>query len=220
MSTITIPANKLLALEPFIAKDDVRYYLNGVNVEVREKDTLLVATDGHRLTIIRCHKEECDDAPNGTNFILPWDTMTAAFVKATAKCRMGDFIVNYPDDASACEEVALVSAAGRQIVKLIDGKFPDWQRVVPSKPAPLTNISFDGRYLADYVKALKALGRPRWYSTSLAFHGDGNSVLVSIGDPDFISVLMPMTADIAVLPEWLNPTEPASDESQQLQEAA
>lgn len=40
---------------PFIAKDDIRYYLNGANIRPLEDDkgVMIVATDGHRYVVIR-----------------------------------------------------------------------------------------------------------------------------------------------------------------------
>lgn len=39
---------------PFMAQNDIRYYLNGINVRPLEDDTvMIVATDGHRYIVIR-----------------------------------------------------------------------------------------------------------------------------------------------------------------------
>ena len=105
-----------------MAQQDVRYYLNGLLLEL-EKDRLrAVATDGHRLAL----KDLSMDVGLGENLqvILPRKT-----VQELVK------VVQSNDDPIT------VSVASNQIrftigntvitSKLIDGKFPDYQRVIP-----------------------------------------------------------------------------------------
>ncbi|MGP1664347.1 MAG: hypothetical protein ACTS5I_00225 [Rhodanobacter sp.] len=48
MNTLTIPTAILAAVAPFMAKKDVRYYLNGAMVETAAGGLRAVATDGFR----------------------------------------------------------------------------------------------------------------------------------------------------------------------------
>ena len=52
-STITLSSDKLLAALLFAGDNDVRYYLNGVQVEATESQTRLHSTDGHTGSVQR-----------------------------------------------------------------------------------------------------------------------------------------------------------------------
>ena len=105
-----------------MAQQDIRYYLNGLLMIVEEGELKLIATDGHRLAFSAKHVG--DKALSRQEVILPRKT-----VLELAK------LLAENDDPVAIElsatqasfqfgEVLLVS-------KLVDGKFPDYTRVVP-----------------------------------------------------------------------------------------
>ena len=52
-NTVSFNPKWLKAAAMIAARRDIRYYLNGVLVEVFEKEARLVATDGHRMVIFR-----------------------------------------------------------------------------------------------------------------------------------------------------------------------
>jgi len=105
-----------------MANQDVRYYLNGLLVELREGMIRAVATDGHRLAI---SDVDVDVSPSGVRqLIVP---------------RKGIFELRKMLD----EDISEVSLRmGRSHIrvesgntvftsKLIDGRFPDYESVVP-----------------------------------------------------------------------------------------
>jgi len=114
-----------------MAQQDIRYYLNGLLMVVEEKQIKLIATDGHRLAFAA--KEVGDKDLTRQEVILPRKT-----VLELAKL-LGD-----NDDPVAIElstsqarfkfgDVLLVS-------KLVDGKFPDYTRVVPQNQPRLLHL--------------------------------------------------------------------------------
>lgn len=105
-----------------MAQQDIRYYLNGLLMVVEEGQLKLIATDGHRLAFAA--KNVGDTSLSRQEVILPRKT-----VLELAK------LLAENDDPVAIElsatqanfefgEVLLLS-------KLVDGKFPDYTRVVP-----------------------------------------------------------------------------------------
>lgn len=105
-----------------MAQQDVRYYLNGLLFEVSDNRLRAVATDGHRLAL--CERE-VSLADVGTHqVILP---------------RKGVLeLQKLLSDSDTPVEVALganhlqVRVEGLQFTsKLIDGRFPDYERVIP-----------------------------------------------------------------------------------------
>jgi DNA polymerase-3 subunit beta len=103
-----------------MAQQDVRYYLNGLYLEVLGGRLRVVATDGHRLALATgpARVEAAD-----TGVIIP---------------RKGVLELSRLLDGDAPLELAIGSnhmrAANEQFTftsKLVDGKFPDYERVIP-----------------------------------------------------------------------------------------
>ena len=105
-----------------MAQQDVRYYLNGMLWEVRQDQLRVVATDGHRMAM--CTRAIAVDTADVTQAILP---------------RKGVLeLSRLLDDSTAQVEVTL---SGNHIrvtsvdytctSKLVDGKFPEYERVLP-----------------------------------------------------------------------------------------
>jgi DNA polymerase III subunit beta len=105
-----------------MAQQDVRYYLNGMLWEVRQDQLRVVATDGHRMAM--CTRAIAVNTPDVIQAILP---------------RKGVLeLSRLLDDSTAQVEVTL---SGNHIrvtspdytftSKLVDGKFPEYERVLP-----------------------------------------------------------------------------------------
>lgn len=104
-----------------MAQQDVRYYLNGMLWEVKQGQLRAVATDGHRLAM--CTRAVSVAADGVTQAILP---------------RKGVVELSRLLDGNGSVEVTLGSNHIRVATdaytftsKLVDGKFPDYERVLP-----------------------------------------------------------------------------------------
>jgi len=125
-----------------MAQQDVRYYLNGLLLEIRPGRVRAVATDGHRLAL-------CDaafDSATGMDLqvILP----------RKAVIELGRLLVD--SDAEAQFEISnshmrVNLGHSSFTTKLIDGRFPDYERVMPSGETSLM--------LADKDSLKQALAR-------------------------------------------------------------
>jgi DNA polymerase-3 subunit beta len=114
-----------------MAQQDVRYYLNGLLFDFMAERLNVVGTDGHRLAMARADFDLGDQEP--TQVILPRKT-----VLELAK------ILEDRDDA------VRVSIGSSQIrfefpnfsltSKLIDGRFPDYQAVIPRETEKIAQI--------------------------------------------------------------------------------
>jgi DNA polymerase-3 subunit beta len=104
-----------------MAVHDIRYYLNGILFVAEGKSLTLVATDGHRLALAQATLES--DIPK-QEVILPRKTVLE--LQRLLK-----------DDETTIElrfapNQAKFSFAGMEFVsKLVEGKFPDYNRVIP-----------------------------------------------------------------------------------------
>jgi DNA polymerase III subunit beta len=115
---------RLLGLVQYaMAQQDIRYYLNGLLMVVEEGQLKLVATDGHRLAFAAVKLGA--DLPR-QEVIVPRKT-----VLELAKL-LAD------DDSELRVEISATQASFafgtiQLVSKLIDGKFPDYTRVIPSQ---------------------------------------------------------------------------------------
>ncbi|MEY6432732.1 DNA polymerase III subunit beta [Thioalkalicoccus limnaeus] len=107
-----------------MAHQDVRYYLNGILLVFGEKQLSAVATDGHRLAKVDVdHNELTGEA---TQIILPAKTVQE--LKRIIANEDADQIVS----TSVSERMACIEfAETRLISKLVDGRYPDYERVIP-----------------------------------------------------------------------------------------
>ena len=122
----TLPPKALKRLFSLVqyamAQQDIRYYLNGLLMVVEEKTLKLVATDGHRLAY--ASTELGEDLPR-QEAIVPRKT-----VLELAKL-LGDGDEPVAIELSAAQ-AAFSFGAIELVSKLIDGKFPDYTRVIPT----------------------------------------------------------------------------------------
>ena len=114
---------RLIDLTQFaMARQDVRYYLNGLLLEVTPQQVKAVATDGHRLAVAQLDAET--GVEESKSIIIPRKGVIELARLLTGedvelKVRVGTNAVQMTID-----DVRFSS-------KLIDGKFPDYGRVVP-----------------------------------------------------------------------------------------
>jgi DNA polymerase III subunit beta len=124
-ATIKIAQNNfkrlLKQVEFAMAQQDIRYYLNGLLFEVNGNKLNVVGTDGHRLSFT---STELSDTYEKQEIILPRKTVIE--------------LIKLLDESE--EEVTIEIATGqvnftfgeiKLISKVIDGKFPDYTRVIP-----------------------------------------------------------------------------------------
>jgi DNA polymerase-3 subunit beta len=124
-----------------MAQQDIRYYLNGLLLVLEEGKVKLVATDGHRLSYMA---DEVSQAPQKAEVILP----------RKAVLELGKLL----DTGEQPVDIEIYGSQARfrfgnveLVTKLIDGKFPDYTRVIPA--------NYQKRIALDRVVLLQALQR-------------------------------------------------------------
>ncbi len=117
-----------------MAQQDVRYYLNGLLLETDGKTLRAVATDGHRLAL--CEAELETKAKNNQQVILP-----RKGVLELQRILGGDGSV---DLAIGTNHVRAQIGDIRFTSKLIDGRFPEYGRVIPANPGKQVEADREG----------------------------------------------------------------------------
>ena len=104
-----------------MAQQDIRYYLNGLLLVVTGNEVRVVATDGHRLAYA---SEQIEEAQSRTEVILPRKTILELSRLLSDNDDVLDIRLSPNQAQFRFGDIELVS-------KLIDGKFPDYERVIP-----------------------------------------------------------------------------------------
>ncbi|MHB1401812.1 MAG: DNA polymerase III subunit beta [Thiobacillus sp.] len=114
---------RLLQLVQFaMASQDIRYYLNGMLLVLDGKQLRVVATDGHRLSYAETQLETEAEA---REIIIPRKTVIElskllSDVEDPVELRIG------------ANQVTITLPSTELVTKVVDGKFPDYHRVIPA----------------------------------------------------------------------------------------
>lgn len=125
-----------------MAQQDVRFYLNGMLVELEDTLMRLVATDGHRLAL--CETPLNEKINENQSIIIPRKAVVELSRLLTeddgdAEVKLGGSFIQI-----STPEMSFTS-------KLIDGRFPEYQNVVPVGP--------DKSAIGERATLRQALGR-------------------------------------------------------------
>jgi DNA polymerase III subunit beta len=113
-----------------MAVHDIRYYLNGILFVAEGKQLSLVATDGHRLAFASATLDV--DVPR-QEVILPRKTV----LEMQRLLGGGDGMI----EMRFASNQAKFSFGGMEFVsKLVEGKFPDYNRVIPKNHKNIVNV--------------------------------------------------------------------------------
>ena len=160
----------------FQAKNDVRYYLNGICFM---PDGRVASTDGHRMFVGGKHDNKLTDSVIVSVSKSPIKRYDYAVLDTKTK------MVTYHDDTE------LMVGAG--ICNIIDGRFPDIDRVIPKETKAADKIGFNAGYLVDIEKAAK-LFNPKFSSVKFELNGNTNAAVCCLSAPSG------ETAKIVVMP--------------------
>jgi DNA polymerase III subunit beta len=110
-----------------MAVHDIRYYLNGILFVAEGRSLILVATDGHRLALAQATLE--NDIPK-QEVILPRKTVLE--LQRLLRGETKEDVSDAPIEMRFAGNQAKFSFSGMEFVtKLVEGKFPDYNRVIP-----------------------------------------------------------------------------------------
>lgn len=204
-SVLDFDAAALAPVAMFMAKNDVRYFLNGITVfpPPTAGGAIVAATDGHRLAMWWDEHGKCS-----RQFILKasHELITATRKRYAGADGISGRVVSLEQGRLVLKAhgagVELFVQAGKAEIEAAN--YPDLWRVVPGpeKVVPGLHGTMRASYLKDLGQAGAILGHqkaPRefGYLAHFSCGTDGNgSVLTRFGfAPQFIVITMPMRAD-------------------------
>ena len=186
---LTIKTNELKALLLCAAKNDIRYYLNGIHFESTPNGIIAASTDGHRLLCINLPDQQAE----GVKALIPRALIEAAI---NTKAPSIDVMI---DGASVT-----LSSAGQNVSGSIpEGVFPDFRRVIPNTVSGEAGSQFNNEYLTDFDKIGKLINGGK----ASVLQNSGSAALVKFDNDAVIGVLMPFKHELPTSltrPAWLD----------------
>ena len=161
-----------------------RRYPNGVHVEQRANQTLLMATDGAMCAVLRLDVTSDTDV----EYLIPTTLL------ANVKTNKGLVTVDYDG-----MNVILAQDGTTVTAKHDEGNFPDVRRVIPSSVSGEL-AHFNLHLLARIAKAYTLFSGSKECTPSLIANGTG-AALIDMRRADITGVIMPLNPNAATFSE-------------------
>ncbi len=154
-----------------MAQQDVRYYLNGILFEIEADHLRAVATDGHRLSV-------CDGAikSNSTNLvqtIIPRKGVLE--LQRLIKEDDAQVMITFSENHIRAEFSGITYTS-----KLVDGKFPDYERVIPQNTTK--KVVAERLLLKDALHRASILSNEKYRGVRLKVSSSG--LIASTSNPE------------------------------------
>jgi len=174
-----LPASELIALIEktrfAISTEETRFYLNGIYVhaakEGKQERLRAVATDGHRLA--RYEMDIPDGAKDIPGVIIP--RKTVAELRRLLEDADGAIEIGLSDT-----KVQFTFGGVELTSKLIDGSFPDYQRVIPTANDKV--LTLDAKDFSQAVDRVSTISADKTRAVKLNL--DGDKVTLSVVNPE------------------------------------
>lgn len=177
---VTIPLRYLQAARLIASKKDIRHYLMGVAISQGH----VVGCDGTMVGAIRC--EAADGLPE---VIIPNDQIDFYLKKAKGYV-IEDVLIEWGEDRRG----RMTNNATEEQFTAIDGRFPDFQRVLVHHTTATGNPQFQWHKLVTFEKVAEALGvgKKVEHKAYLLPDGNNNAARIIIPDhPEFQGAIVP-----------------------------
>lgn len=145
-----------------MAHQDVRFYLNGLLLESKDGRLRAVATDGHRLAIAEMDIRGGDSSGMEVQAIVP---RKAVLELSKVIAEGGEEI-----DVELGRQTLRVDLEDRRITsKLVDGKYPDYEGVIPRRERCDKKAVVDREVLKDSLARAAILSNEKYRAVRIGF---------------------------------------------------
>ncbi|MCP4486686.1 MAG: DNA polymerase III subunit beta [Gammaproteobacteria bacterium] len=156
-----------------MAQQDVRYYLNGILVEIADDLVKLVATDGHRLALSE-YKTSLDISSD-KQIIIPRKGVLELSRLLENNDSPAKMVLSKNHVRVKTEKITFTS-------KLIDGKFPDYNRVIPVDGNKVLQVNRES--LRDSMNRIAILSNEKYRGIRLSLSLDNLSIQANNPDQE------------------------------------
>lgn len=159
------------AVQFSMANQDVRYYLNGMLFEIEDGQLKTVATDGHRLAL--CAQPVGHEISESCSVILPRKGVIELAKLVGDNNELVNMQIGNNNLRISLGDFTFTS-------KLIDGKFPDYKRVMPRNPDKPLEVSCEE--LRNALSRVAILSNEKFRGIRLYVHS--NQIKITANNPE------------------------------------
>jgi DNA polymerase-3 subunit beta len=157
-----------------VSNDEAKFNLTGIFIKLDEGKINFVSTDGHRLSVMSKTLDFDLNEKFRTGFILPKKGIIELNKiidsdKKLIKIGVTDNLFNYVDENTTF------------VMRMIDGDFPDYKRVIPEKSENFSIINI--KALIDVLRRISVLSNEK--TKGVKINLTKNKLTVSSSNPDF-----------------------------------
>ena len=168
----SVNLNMLITKTSFaMGNQDWRHYLNGLFVSIDDKNITTVATDAHRLALASTTLNEASS--ESTSGIVPRKSINE--IGKIAGDNSDNVIVKISQTSVSVESSGTVFVS-----KLIDGKFPDYEQVIPSGESSVLEI--DKKLFSESLSRVSVLSSEKYKGVRIVTNE--NSLHISANNPE------------------------------------
>ena len=154
-----------------MAQQDVRYYLNGLFFGLSKSAVFGVATDGHRLAKTEIKAET--NIQESTSVIIPRKGISEIIKQIEDENIVMSGVISK-------NHLKISGNNTEAITKLVDGKFPDYEKVIPTNSDK--RIVLDSKEFKEALARVSILSNDRFKGVRLSF--SNNELKVSANNPE------------------------------------
>ena len=168
----SVNLNMLITKTSFaMGNQDWRHYLNGLFVSIDDKNITTVATDAHRLALASTTLNEASS--ESTSGIVPRKSIN----------EIGKLLSDSSEEVSlslGTNTIMLKTDSTSFVSKLIEGKFPNYEQVLPSGESSVLKVNT--KHLSEILSRVSVLSSDKFKGIKLNIAS--NSVVVSANNPE------------------------------------
>lgn len=173
-----LATDHLLAANELAPKDDHRFYLNGVQVEIRPDTTYYIGTDGSALWASFGLTIAANPDFRDFSIIIPKDIVSK---------------INKHNDRTMLRCVNGQWSIDNLIFKPVDGHYPDWRRVITVEPCQQP-ATLDPKYIAKGHKAYQKMYGNKTIP-QITYVNNGTAGIMHMGHENSMIMIMGIRAD-------------------------
>ena len=186
---ITIKQSTIKAVAYAMEKTGYRDYLKGMLVHTNGHDTRLVATDGHRMNIAIIERTMLIEAPK--KYIIPASLVsTICKSKAPKDNKKPEVTLTFNDGKVA----AALPDGTEAVAKLVDGNYPDYNRVIPHTLSGEAG-QYNPQYVLDAHNSIADYLGVKNHRCALSMNGQNGCAAMACDG--FVALIMPWRAGTA-----------------------
>lgn len=213
IQTLAVPLKFVSSALLAAAKDDIRYYLNGVFLHAQDGELRVCGTDGHRFIVSRFELPQGGPIPAWAlaGVIIPRNDLAQALPILEKNAVLNKLDIGEPalliDFGIGHSSMTLRAVNGFASFKItpVDGKFPDYAQVLASNASTLARGDMEAMQAAaintKYLKGAADIAAKLGAVSVRSFVGSDEKAATFFtfdGAPDTVLIVMPMRSGEAI----------------------